>query len=313
MNAEGRVIRAQRDQVAPRPDVRVARLAAAQWGVVSAGELRELGIWGNAVSARVRRGWLHPLHRGVYAVGHANPPLQGLFLAAVKACGVGAVLSHFAAGAVLDLVRWDGRAPEVTVLGRTRRLHSGIRVHRTDTLTAADVVVRDRTPMTSPARTLVDLAACLDARQLRRAVRHAQSLKRVTLRQLAETHGRLGPRRGSAKLAAILASGPAPTRSELEDVVLDLLLDGGLPKPDVNVPLTLDGRTVIPDFRWPDRKLVVEADSTAWHDNKLAREDDAERQALLEAHGERVLRVTWDDAVSRRGQTLRRVWLAFGP
>ena len=94
----------------------------------------------------------------------------------------------------------------------------------------------------------------------------------------------------ASRLRAILADGPAPTRSELEDVVLDLILRGGLPGPDVNVPLILGGRRVIPDFRWPDRQLVVEADGAAWHDDPLARDADAERQALLEAHGERVLR-----------------------
>ena len=117
----------------------------------------------------------------------------------------------------------------------------------------------------------------------------------------------LGPRRGTASLTKILATGPAPTRSELEDAVLDLLLEGGIPHPDVNRPLTIDGRRVIPDFRWPQYRLVLEADGAEWHDDRLAREDDAERQALLEAHGERVLRVTWKQAVARRAETLARV------
>jgi Protein of unknown function (DUF559) len=74
--------------------------------------------------------------------------------------------------------------------------------------------------------------------------------------------------------------------------VLDLFLDAGLERPDVNVALRVGGRRVIPDFRWPDRRLVVEADGAAWHDNEIARAEDAERQALLEAQGERVVRVT---------------------
>ena len=160
-------------------------------------------------------------------------------------------------------------------------------------------------PITTPARTLVDLAATLDHRALRRAVRQAQP--RVTTAKIAATLDRLGPRRGTTKLARILATGPAPTRSELEDVVLDLILAAGLPHPQINQPLTIQGRRVIPDFRWPDRRLVVEADGAAWHDNRLAREDDAERQALLEAHGERVLRVTWPQAVGRRGETIKRL------
>jgi uncharacterized protein DUF559 len=280
---------------------------------MSARELRECGLSKKAVWRRVRDGLLHPLHRGVYAAGHDNPPVEGRFLAAVKACGLGAVLSHYAAAAHLGIVRWDGRYPEVTVVGASARRHAGVRVHRTAALEPVDVIRREGIPTTSPARTLVDLASFLDQRRLRRAVRQAQSLKLVELRLLAEALGRLGPRRGVSKLVMIMATGPAPTRSELEDVLLDLILAGGLAHPDVNVPLVLGGREVIPDFRWPERQLIVEADGAAWHDNKLSKEDDAERQALLEAHGERILRVTWHQAISHPRQTLARITEAGAP
>ncbi|MGH2948000.1 MAG: endonuclease domain-containing protein [Solirubrobacteraceae bacterium] len=167
--------------------------------------------------------------------------------------------------------------------------------------------------MTSPARTLLDLASVVGYAPLRRAVRQAQSLQLVHVRQLIEVLDRLRPRRGVRNLARVVATGTAPTRSELEDAVLDLMLDGGLAHPDVNVPLVLGGRRVVPDFRWPRAHLVVEADGAAWHDHKLAREDDAERQALLEAHGERVLRVSWDQAIARRAQTLSRIRAAGAP
>jgi uncharacterized protein DUF559 len=139
---------------------------------------------------------------------------------------------------------------------------------------------REGIPVTAPARTLLDLAAVLDYPRLRRAARQAQSLMRVNIAQLVEILGRLGARRGARNLARVVATGPAPTRSEL---------------------------------RWPEHRLVVEADGAAWHDNQLAREDDAERQALLEAHGERVLRVTWDQAIVRPGQTLSRIRAAGAP
>jgi uncharacterized protein DUF559 len=119
-------------------------------------------------------------------------------------------------------------------------------------------------------------------------------------------------RPGAKRLRRIAAAGVAPTRSELEDVVLDLILAAGLGRPDVNVPVMLDGRRIVPDFRWPDQRLIIEADGRAWHDNKLAREDDAERQALLEAHGERVVRVSWEQAVSHAAQTVRRLQTAAG-
>jgi very-short-patch-repair endonuclease len=95
--------------------------------------------------------------------------------------------------------------------------------------------------------------------------------------------------------------------------LLDLIVSGGLVVPDVNRPLTINGRRVIPDFRWPQQRLVIEADGAEWHDFRVAREDDAERQAILEADGERVVRVTWDQAVRRQKQTLARLEAAGAP
>lgn len=101
--------------------------------------------------------------------------------------------------------------------------------------------------------------------------------------------------------------------SELEHVVLELILDGGLAHPDVNVPLALGGRRVVPDFRWPAERLIVEADGATWHSGAAAEEADAERQALLEAHGERVERVSWHQAVAEPAKTLDRFRQAGAP
>jgi len=293
--------------------VLVARLAAKEWGVLSLDELRGCGLSREAVSVRVRNGRLHPLHRGVYAVGHPGTTLEGRFLAAVKVCGSGAVLSHFSAAALWGLLRWEDRRIEVLVGGSGTRVHAGLRVHRTAYLGCDDVTCRHGVPVTSPVRTVLDLSSALGQRPLRRAVRQAQALRLAKPSEIVASLNRPGPQRGRAKLAGIVATGPAPTRSELEDVVLDLVLRGRLEHPDVNRPLVLGGRRVIPDFRWPREHLVIEADGAAWHDHRLAREDDAERQALLEAHGERVLRVTWDQAVARSGETLERIRSAGAP
>lgn len=310
MPTERRLNSPRGNQPGTRPDERVARLAAEQWGVVSADELRRCGLSLKAVFDRTRSGYLHPIYRGVYAVGHPNLPLEGRFLAAVKACGPTAVLSHFSAATLYGLVRWDDRYPEVTTT--TTRSHRGIRTHRSSMLDVQDVTRRHNIPITTPARTLVDLAATFDYRTLRRTVREAQR-KLVTIRQIVETQQRLGPRRGSANLTRILATGHAPTRSELEDTVLDLLLTAGFQRPDVNRPLTMQGRTIVPDFRWPEQRLIIEADGAEWHDDRLTREDDAEKQALLEAHGERVLRITWQQAIARHSQTLERIRAAGAP
>jgi len=282
-------------------------------GILSLDELRACGLSRDAIAVRVRNGRLHPRHRAVYAVGHAGLPLEGRLLAAVKACGPEAVLSHVSAAALLGLLPWDDRRPEVTVARSTTRVHAGLRVHRTRVLEPEDVWRHKGIPVTSPVRTLVDLASVVGHRRLRRAVRQALALRFVDLGRLADALGRFRGRRGIRKLARIVAAGPAPTRSVLEDAVLELMVGGGLARPEVNVPLVLDGRRVIPDFRWPERRLVVEADGAAWHDDQLAREDDAERQALLEAHGERVLRVTWRQTITRPGETLARLRAAGAP
>ncbi len=285
-------------------------LAADQFGVVSIDDLRACGLSRDAVSTRVQAGRLHPLHRGVYAVGHTNISVEGRFLAAVKACGPGAVLSHFAAAAHWGMVEWDGRHPAVTTTRHAR--HRGIRTHRS-ALTDEDITRHRTIPITTPARTLVDLATVLPYKPLRRAAREARALKLLNLRWVAEAVTRAGPRNGAANLREILATGIPPTRSELEDAVLDLIVSGGLVMPDVNRPMLVGGRRVIPDFRWPEQRLVIEADGAVWHDDRIAREDDVERQAILEAHGERVVRVTWDQAVRKRGQTLARLVAAGAP
>jgi very-short-patch-repair endonuclease len=235
-------------------------------------------------------------------------------LAAALACGPNAVASHHASAALWGFIDYDlNRDPEVTVVGSSTRRHGGIQVHRTSILVPRDRSRAQDVPVTAPARTLVDLAATLDAPSLRPVMRRAQGLKLVNLRQLNEVLVRLAPRRGSGRLSKLIATGAAPTRSVLEDVVLDLLLEAGFEHPDVNKPLIVGGRRLIPDFRWPEQRLILEADGAAWHDDPLARYDDAERQAVLEAHGDRVIRITWHQAVARRAESIRRICAAGAP
>jgi hypothetical protein len=182
-------------------------------------------------------------------VGHTNLALEGRFLAAVKACGPGAVLSHYAAAAHWGMVAWDGRYPEVTAPRHAR--HRGIRTHRS--VLAAEDITRHRTiPITTPARTLVALSSVLPYKPLRRAARQARSLRLVNLRWVLEACDRAGPRRGTRNLAQILATGIPPTRSELEDAFLDLCAQGGLQPPQVNEPLVLDGRVIVPTSARPN-------------------------------------------------------------
>ncbi len=215
----------------------------------------------------------------------------------------------YSAGTLDGYLTWDDRFPEVLVLGSGGRSHQGIRVHRARDLDSRDVRRNLTIPRTTVARTLLDLADDMPDQALRRAVRQAQALKLTHVRQIADVLTRSNGRRGASRLAALIAEGPAPTRSELEDVVLDLIDGAGLLRPEINVRL---GR-YYPDLRWPEQRLTVECDSVTWHDGKLAREDDAERQARLEACGERVLRITWRQALEQPHRTVERIVAAGAP
>ena len=124
MHRESQLTRAQVEQV----DSRCAQRAAGQWSVFDAREAHACGLSDDAIRTRVQNGLLHPFYRGVYAWGHAKLSLEGCFLAAVKACGPDAVLSHFSAAALWRLLEWDYRDPEVTA--RNARKHAGINTTR---------------------------------------------------------------------------------------------------------------------------------------------------------------------------------------
>jgi hypothetical protein len=279
---------------------------------LDADELAKCGLTANQISARTRVGRLHRLYRGVYAVGHRAVSLHGRFLAAVKACRPGAVLSHWSAAVLWGFADRRPAVVDVTIWHGARRRVRGIRIHRTRALRADESTIYDGIPVTTPARTVIDLAAELTDEELRTLLRRAIGLRKINLRQLIREMARAGKRSGMARLRRVIADG-VPTKSELEEVVLDLLVDGGFETPDVNVPMLLDRRRVIPDFRWSEQRLVIEADGKDWHDNPIARAADIERQRLLEAHGETVLRVTWKQAVAQPERTRARIAAAGAP
>ncbi len=280
---------------------------------MSTPQLLARGLSHQAIAVRVAGARLHRIHNGVYAVGHEALTRDARFMAAVLACGPSAALSHIAAGSLWDLLEWDERWPEVTVVGTAGRRRPDLRIHRARALTVDDVTRRNGIPVTSAARTVLDLAAMLPDKGLRRVVRQSQARGYTNVRTLLQIAERVNGHRGAGRLKAIVATGPAPTRSDKEDLVLDLLLSAGLEHPHVNEPLWIGGRRLIPDLRWPEQRLIVEIDSDMWHGGALAGEDDAERQALLEAAGERVLRVHWRQAVSRPRETLARIAVAGAP
>jgi len=296
---------ANRRQKRKRPDLELAKLARRQHGLVTIAQLRSAGLSDSAIRNRVRGGRLHRLHRGVYAVGHTAVSWQSRCLAAALAVGPDAVVSHSSAAALYGFIERPPRATDV-VLTRQVRPRQGIHTHETTDLGPQDRTRRDGIPMTSAARTLLDLADTIPPDRLRRAVREAYVRRLVTTRELERTAAGARGRHGASRLAAVVAEGPVRTRSELEDRLLELLRAHDL-RPAVNVAIEGLARPVEVDFLFADQRLVVEADGARFHDNALARESDADRQAMLEAAGYRVLRVTWRQATRDARATVERV------
>lgn len=293
------------------PDARVARIAAGQHGRIDVARLRACGLDGSAVFRRRRDGRLHQVHHGVYAVGCENDSLEARFMGAVLAGGRGALLCAWATLALFDLVPWDGRDVDVTVRGTGGRRRDGIRFHRARLDERRDTTRRRGIPTVTVARALLEVAPQLDDKRLTRLIRKAQMQRLASVRQIADVVRRTRAR-GSRRVRAIIATGPAPTASADEDVVLDLVLHAGFVHPEVNLPLRVGTATYKPDLRWPAQRLVVEVDS-AWHEDAAAQRADAARQAALEAAGERVLRTTKEQAIQRPQQLVRRLELAGAP
>ncbi|WP_343075587.1 type IV toxin-antitoxin system AbiEi family antitoxin domain-containing protein [Conexibacter arvalis] len=279
----------------------LTELANSQWGVVARRQLGAIGLTPTMVRDRIERGRLTRLHRGVYVVGHRQLRPRAHTLAAVLAVGPGAVASHRDA-AWLHGLRPGGHArSDVTT---TRRGVTGgprIAVHRTTVLTDEDVTEIDGIPVTSLARTLVDLAAVVPADHLAKALSEAERLLLLDMRSLERAIERTRNRTGSghASLRAVLADhaahGVEHDRSTMERRFAALVRDAGLPRPKLNH--WIEGVEV--DAVWPRERVAVELDSWTWHRHRRAFQRDREKGNTLTAAGWTVLRFTYLDVVDR--------------
>jgi very-short-patch-repair endonuclease len=271
----------------------VAERASRQWGVVSRAQLADMEIAAATVDAWVRRGRFVVVHRGVYAVGHAVLRREGRWLAAVLACGEGAVLSHVSAATHWGLLQTGASLIDVTAR-RARHGTTGIRLHRSRSLIAGDTADHQGIPITTVPRTLLDLAATLPAHRLERALAQAQRLRLYDHRAIEDVITTANGHRGTSLLAQATAQEPKFTRSELEAWFLNLVREIELPEPLVNFTLTApDHPRLEVDFCWPSQRLIVELDGWDTHRTRAAFEQDRRRDAALQAVGWRVLRFTW--------------------
>ncbi len=263
-----------------------SRVAGRQHGVVTAAQLRELGMGRGGIEHRVRRGLLHRVHRGVYLWGSGVPSLLARASAAVLAAGDDALLSHDTSAALQGFRPRPGGALDVTTEARRVRVR-GLRTHESSVDPSERRVVAGL-PVTSPARALLELAPQLSQRALADAVEQAQVRRLVTQRDIARTIERAGPRAGVRALRAVHAQ-PAFTRSWAERRLLGLLRAAQLPRPELNA--VAEGFEV--DVLWRNDRLVLEFDSYAFHATGAAFERDRRRTAALQRGRYMVLRTTW--------------------
>jgi Protein of unknown function (DUF559) len=260
--------------------------------VVARRQLRALGLGADAIDDRLRAGRLHRVHRGVYAVGHPLLSRYGVWMAAVL-IAERAVLSHRSASA-LWRIRPSDRV-EITV-ATPIRARPRIAVHRI-ALPADEVTVHEGVPVTTPARTLLDLAAVLKPHELERAANEAEVRRLASPTSLDALVARYPRRPGTPAMKRLLETkriGANVTKQELEHRFLAFVDAHALPRPHTNRWLRLHDATWIEaDCHWPHANLIVELDGGATHHTRAAFESDRARDRKATASGHRVIRITW--------------------
>jgi Transcriptional regulator, AbiEi antitoxin len=267
----------------------IARLASRSHGVVTRRQLLAAGITGHEIDQRLATGVLLREYRGVYRVGHRAPSVEARYLAAVLACGEGALLTGRAAAHLWGLTK--GAAPPPEVLARTERRLKGVTTRRARRTDLHAGTTHRGIPITTVPFTLIALAAQLAIDELARACHEADVRYGTTPHQVEDSLLRRPKAPGTRQLRAILHGDLPVTLSKLESRFLELLEEHALPLPETNRPAS--GRRV--DCRWPTHRLTVELDSYRYHRSRHAWEQDRHREREAHARGDQHRRYTYAD------------------
>jgi very-short-patch-repair endonuclease len=283
----------------------IGQAAAAQRGLVHRSQLHAAGIDRHAVGRLVKRGSLYPILPRVYAVGHPNLAPGASELAVLLWLGHDAVISHESAAWLWGLDPSPPSVVQATLIGRDARRRPGLEVHRVAGLERGDIRLKDGIAVTSPARTLIDLAAVRSDTVLARALAQARVLRLISDRELRAAIARNPLRSGVARLRALLGTetGSGLTRSEAERALLRLIAGAQLPRPELNA--RLNGYEV--DFLWRAARLVVEVDGHRFHAHHGAFETDRRRDQVHAAAGYIAVRVTWRQLREEPLATIARI------
>lgn len=290
-----------RSFVADSIDKRIAELARRQRGYVKRSQLLQLGLGRHAIRYRVRIGRLIPVYTGVYAVGHLPTLPQDRAFGALLACGERAVLSHGSAASLWGIFKSWEMPFEVTA--PSARKHRGIVVHRA-LLQRQDISRQLGLRVTSPARTLLDVAPRMTDKALTRAVNDLRTTNYLRLHQLAEVLTRFPRSPGTGRLRPFVDTPIGPTRSELEDAFEEFRKRFGFPQPRVNVPI---GRYIV-DVLFPEERVIVELDGWNFHRTRASFESDRRRDGELLARGFVTIRITWERLISHPEEVAEQLW-----
>jgi very-short-patch-repair endonuclease/predicted transcriptional regulator of viral defense system len=289
-------------------DAVISQVAAENHGVVTRRALLARGVPATLIDDRVRTRQLVLLHRGVYALGHAQLTQHGWWAAAVGAYPPPTALSHHSAAALWDIHDGPSRPIHVVVIGRSAaRSRRGIRPHRRPRADADELTVVRGIPVVTVARTLVDLAATVRGRALEQVVRRAARRRTFDLREVQRMLDRHPRARGATELGRLIAAlhgrGTIDARSGLEVAFAQLCDDHALPRPQVNA--IVKGERV--DFSWPGTTLIVETDGFEFHAMPTSFAADRARDQKLTLAGYTVVRLTYDQVVRTPKETARTV------
>jgi very-short-patch-repair endonuclease len=264
-------------------------LAFSAHGLVTRRQLLDAQITAKEIRSRIEKRVLLVEHPGIYRVGHRAPSLEATYLAAVWACGDGALLSGRAAGHLLELLRRTPARPEV--IAPTERRVAGVITHRSRALHPTEAMKWRKVPVTSFARTLVDLGATLSVNDLARACHEAGVRYRIGPAHVEAVLARRPTSSGAGKLREVMRGDARVSLSELESAFLSLLREERLALPRTNRPA--GGHRV--DCRWPEYRLTVELDSYRYHNSRQSWQADRRREREAYARGDQFRRYTWGD------------------
>jgi hypothetical protein len=280
-------------------DQAIFELARRQHGVIDRAQLVGLGLTGSNIEYRLGAGRLQVLHRGVYGLGPIQSKLAH-WMAAVLAGGREAVLSHRSAAELWGLI--DGRTSPVHVTAPSKRERQGIRFHRSS-LPDDERTVFEGIPVTTVPRTLLDCAPAMPARRLERLINEADVLRlhdRLSIPNLLHRYPRRSGSRALLEALRRRGEGSTITKSQLEELLIELVDELGLQRPELNVSIELDGEWIEVDALWPAERVVVELDGRQFHDTPLAFERDRRRDRRLVAASWRPVRITWRQITEER-------------